>query len=252
VPVRVADDLLTVLVVVYVLGFLVLVQVFLAIKGKWAPVKSHWVRNMLAVLLLTSIAAVVGHRLITHSGLARKVRQQQPEAPITGGDRTRAHAGGHAASSRTARFDWTLAAGLIGLLVVGGAIYLVRNRRVQPLDPDDVDVDAVAADLSAALSDAIDDLEREPNARRAVIAAYARMEGALARGGLGRRAAEAPFEYVARVLARLHVSAAAAHELTELFEQAKFSPRTVDAEMKERAIAAFVAVRDDLRVPVGA
>ena len=240
------------LVVVYVLGFLMLVQLFLAAKGKWVPVKSHWVRNMLAVLLLTSVAAVVGHRLITHANLERKVRQQQPQAPITGAGRTRSNVSGRSHSTRSARFDWTLASGLIGLLVVGGAIYWVRNRRASPLAALDVDEGAVAADLSAALSDAIDDLDREPDARRAVIAAYARMEGALARGGLGRHAAEAPFEYVARVLVRLHVSAAAAHELTELFERAKFSPRAVDEGMKEHAIAAFVAVRDDLRVPVGA
>jgi hypothetical protein len=34
--------------------------------------------------------------------------------------------------------------------------------------------------------------------------------------------------------------------LTELFERAKFSRHRIDAEMKEEAIGALVAVRDDL------
>jgi hypothetical protein len=35
--------------------------------------------------------------------------------------------------------------------------------------------------------------------------------------------------------------------LTELFERAKFSPHAIDAEMKDEAIGALIAVRDDLR-----
>ena len=50
------------------------------------------------------------------------------------------------------------------------------------------------------MSDAIDDLEAEPDARRAVIAAYARMEGVLARHGLRRCPSETPLEYLRRIL----------------------------------------------------
>ncbi len=42
----------------------------------------------------------------------------------------------------------------------------------------------VADDLATTIGIAIDDLEAEPDARRAVIAAYARMEATLARHGL--------------------------------------------------------------------
>jgi len=44
-------------------------------------------------------------------------------------------------------------------------------------------------DIAASISDAIDDLESEPDARRAVIA-RTRMEGAFGRHGLRRQASE--------------------------------------------------------------
>jgi hypothetical protein len=49
------------------------------------------------------------------------------------------------------------------------------------------------------------------------------------------------------VLAELTGSAAAARRLTALFERAKFSEHSIDARMKEDAIAAVGAVRDELR-----
>ena len=62
--------------------------------------------------------------------------------------------------------------------------------------------------VSLALDESLDDLRNEPDLRRAIIAAYARMEHALAVGGLPRRPAEAPFEYVERALGELETSAA--------------------------------------------
>jgi hypothetical protein len=79
-----------------------------------------------------------------------------------------------------------------------------------------------------------------------VIAAYARMERTLERHGFPRLRAEAPLEYLARVLRELHVRTWAVLALTELFEHAKFSRHEIDAEMKEEAIGALIAVRDDL------
>ena len=51
-----------------------------------------------------------------------------------------------------------------------------------------------------ALDESLDDLRNDPDLRRAIVAAYARMEHALARAGLPRQPAEAPFEYVERAL----------------------------------------------------
>jgi Domain of unknown function (DUF4129) len=104
--------------------------------------------------------------------------------------------------------------------------------------------------LVELLDDTLDDLERDPDPRRAVIAAWARMERGLAAAGLPRRPAEAPFEYVARVLAASPVRPDHVHRLTGLFERAKFSHHTIDQAMRGQALAALQAVRSDLAAAV--
>ena len=118
-----------------------------------------------------------------------------------------------------------------------------RRSRLPPLGT----ASTVAEDLAAAMSDAIDDLEAEPDARRAVIAAYARMEGVLARHGLRRPPSETPLEYLRRILLGLTARADAVKRLTSLFEQAKFSRHEIDGAMKLEAIGALREIRDDLQ-----
>ena len=101
--------------------------------------------------------------------------------------------------------------------------------------------------MSLALDESLDDLRAEPDLRRAIVAAYARMERALAAAGLARRPAEAPLEYVERALRELEASGPAASRLTDLFEWAKFSQHEPEPEMRDEAIDALVAVRDELR-----
>jgi hypothetical protein len=96
------------------------------------------------------------------------------------------------------------------------------------------------------VDESLDDLRAEPDPRRAVIAAYARLERVLAAHGLPRKPSEAPFEYLTRMLTNLLVSDRAARALTDLFERAKFSQHAVGPEMKEQAIDALETVRDDL------
>jgi hypothetical protein len=130
------------------------------------------------------------------------------------------------------------------LLLAAAAIVLLRRRRTVDAEPEEPTLPEA---LGVALDESLDDLRREPDARRAVIAAYARAEGVLARHGLPRSPSETPLEYLSRVLLGLKVRAAAVLELTELFERAKFSTHVIDREMKDDAIAALVTVRDDLR-----
>ena len=105
----------------------------------------------------------------------------------------------------------------------------------------------LAQAIANALDESLDDLRAERDARRAVIAAYARLERVLARHGLPRRKSEAPLEYLARMLADVAVTPVAARRLTALFERAKFSQHEVGVELKEEAIDALETVRDDLR-----
>jgi hypothetical protein len=101
--------------------------------------------------------------------------------------------------------------------------------------------------LAAALDQSLDDLRSDPDLRRAIIAAYARMETALGAAGLPREPAEAPFEYVERALLTLDTSAAAVRKLTDLFVWARFSQHEPEPSMRDEAVDALVAVRDELR-----
>ena len=104
----------------------------------------------------------------------------------------------------------------------------------------------LAEAVAQAVDESLDDLRAEPDPRRAVIAAYARLERVLAAHGLPRKPAEAPMEYLGRMLTELSVTDRAARALTDLFERAKFSQHAVGAEMKDEAIDALQTVRDDL------
>lgn len=146
------------------------------------------------------------------------------------------------------KFEWSvLVVAVIALLATAAVLFdqrrrrLARRRRAVPLEA------TVAEDLVAEMTDAIDDLEAEPDARRAVIAAYARMEGVFARHGLRRRPSETPLEYLRRILLGLTARADAVTRLTDLFEQAKFSLHEIDASMKRDAIGALKEIRDDLQ-----
>jgi hypothetical protein len=105
--------------------------------------------------------------------------------------------------------------------------------------------------VSLAIDESIDDLRNDPNLRRAIVAAYARMELALGRAGLPRHPAEAPFEYVERALVSLDTSSSSVRRLTALFESAKFSQHEPEPAMRDEAIDALMAVRDELARPVG-
>jgi hypothetical protein len=221
---------------------------FILYRSRWEPVKSHWIRTQFIQLAVFSIIALIGYHLFTSKEFKHAAEKAKREQLKAGGGKPQKVKPEKTKPSNTggANFDWTLAIGLLGLLVVGGAIYYVRARgrpMPQPLEL----TDDVKAELSVALSDAIDDLRNEPDARRAVIAAYARMEGVLARRGHARDPAETPFEYLSRILLSLRVREGAVRELTDLFERAKFSTHEIDDDMKERAISALVSVREDLQ-----
>jgi hypothetical protein len=142
------------------------------------------------------------------------------------------------------RFDWgpVIVVGILAAVALAAAAWFVfEQRRVH------VRVEQPAAELALALERTIADLRAEPDPRKAVIAAYAQMERALAVAGLPRAPAEAPREYLGRVLPGVGASTTSVERLTELFERAKFSPHVVDAAMKDEAIDALGSLRDELR-----
>lgn len=143
-------------------------------------------------------------------------------------------------------FKWPVLWVALVLLALA-AVPIVREARRR--SPQRVPLDwepTLADELSDEISLALDDLRSETDIRRAVIAAYARMEKVLARRGLTRRVSETAIEFLRRVLDDLSVSAPAARELTQLFEEAKFSTHELDESARARAIAALETIRSEL------
>ena len=139
--------------------------------------------------------------------------------------------------------EWVPLAVVSSVVAVGGGLLgwrtLARRRRSAPGE--------LAEQLSLVLDATLDDLRHEPDARRAIIVAYARLEETLCACGVERHRHEAPLEYLGRVLAELHVTPGPVASLTHLFERAKFSHHAIDGAMKAEAIEALEHVRRELR-----
>lgn len=142
---------------------------------------------------------------------------------------------------------WPLLIGLAftSALAVTGFVLLDRRRRRGTADAGEL-VDEV----TELVDETLDDLRADPDPRRAVIAAYARMERALAAHGLPREPFEAPLEYLDRaseeLLEPLPLVCRLLFDLTYLFERARFSQHAIDAEMKEEAVQALEGIRAQL------
>lgn len=101
-------------------------------------------------------------------------------------------------------------------------------------------------DVVAAVEAAIQAIELGGDPNQTVIAAYHNMEHALGRVGLARRSAEAPREYLRRVLHRFPIDVRSIDRLTELFEQARFGEHALDYTLAEAAVQALRDVRAQL------
>ncbi len=196
----------------------------------------------LTILVPLTILAVVLHPV----RLDREVRPspvkvgthepRQPKPAKPGGDR----------GSGAAALAAGIAAGIVAVAAFG--VVAARRRRQRP----GLDELGARAAVAAGARDAIDEIAIPADPRAAVLAAYARMEAALARAGLGRRASEAPREYLARFEAGLGGGRRPAERLTALFERARFSPHAIDERTRDDALDALTALRAELEAPPSA
>ena len=208
-------------------------------KGK-APKRSE-IRALAILLLFGALAAVAARTFEGWDRSGRPGAEGQPVPTVSTSSATTQPLGAEPAEPAFAWLPALVTLALI-LFAVGAWAFgaRARSRARGELGP------ALAQAVADALEESLDDLRAEPDPRRAVIAAYARLERVLAAHGVPRGTAEAPLEYLGRVLAELDVRELPARELTRLFERAKFSQHAVGPEMKERAIDALETVRDDL------
>jgi hypothetical protein len=232
-----------ILFVIFEAGVLALVAWALWPSHRRRPVRGGEFRWLLALgSFLQTAAAVVVIWLYLHyrspfgargSGIFAALGLRTPGLSLP--DRSPVAGGGQ---------DWLTALIVGAVLVIALALLLRlalrgRGRGRTPLQH-------LAEQLQEAFEEGLQELEAEPDPRRAVIAAYARMERSLARVGMPRQPSETGLEYLQRLFAMLHLAGSAAGRLTSLFQLAKFSDHPVDEAMKQEAIAALGELRDEL------
>jgi uncharacterized protein DUF4129 len=204
-------------------------------RGK-APFQSRMILTIAGFALFAMLATLLrrhGFHLQLHHPQDAQQGVANPKAPK----------GQQLTSRRAPTFKWGEAVILLAIVVlVSGIVAATRSRRAPR-----VFGESAPETLATALDDSLDDLRADPDLRRAIIAAYARMEKALAAAGIPRHAAEAPLEYVERALLGLDTSAGAVRRLTDLFEWARFSHHEPEPAMRDDAVDALSAVRDELR-----
>ena len=240
--------LTTIVIVVVLVGLATLVVVLAGAPGRqrWNP-PPH-TRSLLSVVGLALIVGIVFflRQYINFGNLSRRFQpdQQQQHQHHLGG--LGGHGHGAAPPGHVVHFRWDEVAVVLGLLLIAALVLIAVTRRRGPrLRPEWTAPVALAAALDASL----DDLRGDPDLRRAIIAAYARMEMALASIGVPRQPAEAPLEYVERALLALDTSQRSVRRLTDLFEWARFSHHEPESSMRDEAVDALEAIRDELRAP---
>ena len=101
----------------------------------------------------------------------------------------------------------------------------------------------LAVPLLEAVDDSLESLQREHDARRAVILCYRRFERWLADSGVPRAPWETPLEFLRRALGRLPIPPAATGTLTRLFELSRFSHHVLGRADRDTAIGALTTIR---------
>jgi hypothetical protein len=123
---------------------------------------------------------------------------------------------------------------------------LQRQPGAQPETSELTTAESDPAETTTRYIDAsLDDLRREPDLRRAIIACYARMEQLFAHTGSPRQQWETPFEFLRRADA---ANGKPLDQLTVLYEEAQFSPHPLDEQHRAEAIAALTTLRGQLRL----
>lgn len=235
----------------FVVVFIALVGLFVAAVVTQRKIGGGLPRRRRQWHLLSSFVAIAGSMLmavlIYHSGIERRLQRLEQRLHVgTAANGVAGRGAKPGAGVRAARLRWDEV--VLVLALFGGAVFVVYAGRAARGTPRAFRTGREDA-LGVALDESIDDLRAEPDLRRAIIAAYARMEHALARADVPRRPAEAPLEYVERALGTLELSADAIRRLADLFEWAKFSQHEPAPAMRDDAIDALIAVRDELRAP---
>ena len=198
-------------------------------------------RGLIVYLAVVVVAAAAGRHVLHHE---QRIKPPDQAAEAAFPNRPRQKPAPVSKSARSPEIVWPLVAGAVVLAASAFTAFVIGSRRRRSRASGATSQSR--QELAEALDEALDDLRREPDPRRAVVAAYARMEQALLVFGIPRVPAEAPYEYLERAGRALDAEESVA-TLTNLFELAKFSEHAIDEPMRTEAIEALSAVRDEVR-----
>ena len=231
-------------IVIFAVAITVIVVLALALQrpGPFKPPPRRWrILSTLATLLLSAAAALI----FLHSGLGHRLQKLNLHGQPAGqsGARRNGKAG---ANARNAHVRWD------EIAVVARArrrlCRALRSRQQQagapPVAPRARRRRCRSRSTSRSTTSATSPIcaARSSPPTRGWSARSARRPAA--------PPSEAPFEYVERALASSRRARSAYERLTTLFEWAKFSQHEPGPEMRDEAIDALVAVRDELRAAV--
>jgi NADH:ubiquinone oxidoreductase subunit 5 (subunit L)/multisubunit Na+/H+ antiporter MnhA subunit len=202
------------------------------------PPQLHWAWKVAAVLFPFVLGAALLAAVVFGLGRTRGA------APLSGAGRARPSLGGLVAARGGAQtfqipswLPWAVLA-IVLTAVIGVAAWLLL-RRAQLTTYERSGGSATRAAVQAAIGA----LDEAGDPRGAVIAAYAAMERALAAHGVARSSAEAPREYLRRVLVASSATEHEARTLTGLFEEARFSIHPISERVREAALSALRSLR---------
>ncbi len=170
-------------------------------EAEWVyqpPPTVWWERALLVAIVLLPFGGLVAALWLLHS-------RSQAQAPLPSPVGTRPSSGTQPPATvlpagPVAGGAWPALVIVLGVVVLVAlvvlGVWLLLQRRRPPSGTGVGTARRGRGRLAGLLEETVEDLRREPDPRRAIVAAYARMERSLLPRRLGRRRAETPLEYL--------------------------------------------------------
>lgn len=204
----------------------------------WLP----WALLLIALAAVGGLTAALFVIIDRHGGQAN-LTSPPARPPFGPTGRTGNARGGHTAQPPGFVIHWWIVVAVIAALALVLLVMRLRNNAADDALASSADDQQV---VRRVVVQSLDAVRRERDPRRAVLRAYAVMESSLGERGVARGRAETALEYLGRTLRSLRIDGNPVRRLTSLFERAKFSPHTIDEQMKQEALNALERLADDL------
>jgi hypothetical protein len=195
-------------------------------------------RTAAAVLLAVAVFCIAALPLLARPSVSSEDRTASRPPLSPGPPRSN---GSRAAPSLN--LGWLLLPIAVTFAILAPAAVLIRRRlHGQRLEAEGEDRGALRPAVQASIAA----LESERDPRTAILRAYARMEQGFRAVEVIRARDETASEFLGRTMRQLPVSADAATELTERFEEARFSTHRLTEADREQALASLQRVEREL------